>query len=181
MSCALQWVEPIQPFPLHLSHISTFLENLNLLSKIQNRAPHFRSTSELNPKIAKVFFFYLGPTKHLESLRKRTHWAIFPLIKSTCTHQISSQVLDASLAFLQLVIGVRAGGGRGCSPHSCENYVVFRAGFWHFPKNCCQIPYPRAKMWGQIYWNSPPQCCFDTRNQRLLLKMYVEYIRNVKS
>ena len=25
-----------------------------------------------------------------------------------------------------------------------------RAGFWHFPKHCCQIPYPQAKMWGQI-------------------------------
>ena len=32
-----------------------------------------------------------------------------------------------------------------------------RVGFWHFPKHCCQIPYPRAKMWGRIYWNSPPQ------------------------
>ena len=25
-----------------------------------------------------------------------------------------------------------------------------RAGFWHFPKYYCQIPYPLAKMWGQI-------------------------------
>ena len=30
-----------------------------------------------------------------------------------------------------------------------------RVGFWHFPKHCCQIPYPQAKMWGQIYLKFP--------------------------
>ena len=44
-----------------------------------------------------------------------------------------------------------------------------RAGFWHFPKNCCQIPYPQAKMWGQIYRNSPPQemICGHRHEQKL--------------
>ena len=26
-----------------------------------------------------------------------------------------------------------------------------------FQQNCCKIPYPRAKMWGQNNWNSPPR------------------------
>ena len=41
------------------------------------------------------------------------------------------------------------GGGGGKAGH--------RAEFWHFPKNCCKIPYPRAKMLGQNNWNSPPR------------------------
>ena len=32
-----------------------------------------------------------------------------------------------------------------------------RVGFWHFQKNCCKIPYPRTKMWGQNNWNSSPR------------------------
>ena len=49
----------------------------------------------------------------------------------------------------------RTGGEQRLCTHQCqagggEGEVGPRAGCWHFPKYCGQIPYPRAKMWGQI-------------------------------
>ena len=59
------------------------------------------------------------------------------------------------------------------SMSSRQGEAGHRAGFRHFPKSCCQIPYPRAKMWGQIYRNSPPQeMICGHRHEQLLQHPY---------
>ena len=38
-----------------------------------------------------------------------------------------------------------------------ERETGHKAGIWHFPKNCCQVPYPQAKCEAKYNWNSPPR------------------------
>ena len=71
-------------------------------------------------------------------------------LKAGCklTQTENDSCLNYLVQLMHLSMSSRRGGGWGKAGH--------RAKFWHFPKNCCQIPYPRAKMWGQYKWNSPP-------------------------